>query len=75
MYKNIKNLLKSLLKKNKLIILYSINFFRYYDAISSLPPVSINDLDRNIILIKEQEQQVKKKPNLLNYFFLLEFFK
>lgn len=35
------------------------NFFRYYAAISSFPAVSMNELDRNVILIKEQEQQVK----------------
>ncbi|CAF1159331.1 unnamed protein product [Rotaria sordida] len=30
---------------------------KYYDAVSSLPPVSINDLDQNVILMKEQEYQ------------------
>ena len=32
---------------------------RYYDVIASLPSVSTNDLDRNLLLMKEQEQQVR----------------
>lgn len=39
--------------------MYSIDFFRYYDAISSQPSVTINDLDRSISMIKEYEEQVK----------------
>ncbi|CAF1076683.1 unnamed protein product [Rotaria sp. Silwood1] len=30
---------------------------KYYDAVSSLPTVSIHDLDQHVILIKEQENQ------------------
>ncbi|CAF1302859.1 unnamed protein product [Adineta steineri] len=41
---------------------------KYYATISSFPTVSINDLDRNVISIREQEQQTSfnRRPNEFN---------